>query len=92
MSIYIASLSFLDVCGFRYVPVITMLTTRDLGGGAGEPRAGGSDSSIRSVMVRAADSWAYNLVSIPDQICEFFVNYILLNSSNYTRIMNKLES
>ena len=52
-----ASLSFLDVCGFRYVPVITMLTTRDLGGGgAGEPRAGGSDSSIRSAMVRVADS------------------------------------
>ena len=43
-------------------------------------------------MVRGADSWASDLGSIPVQVCNFLkINFILLNSSNQTRIMNKLD-
>ena len=37
------------------------------------------------------DSCASDLSSIPGKVCQFFENFILLNSSNWTRIMKKLE-
>ena len=44
-----------------------------------------------SVMGRVADSQANDLGSILGKISNFFVNFILLNPSNYTRIMKSVE-
>ena len=41
-------------------------------------------------MGKEPDCQASDLGSIPGQVSELFVNLILLNSSNYTRIMKKL--
>ena len=35
-----------------------------------------------SVMVRVVDNYASDVGSIPDQVCELLVNFILLDSSN----------
>ena len=44
-----------------------------------------------SVMVNMPDCCASDLGSIPGQVCQFLKIFFLLNSSNSTRIMEKLE-
>ena len=44
------------------------------------------------VMVSMSDCCASDLGSIPGQVCKFLENFILLNSSNWTRSMKKLDN